>query len=238
MGNICDVVFGAQAVDDEGALILEPPQRRRGTLIFLHGLGDTGEGWRAGLGDLGQSMRLVLPTASCKAVSINGGARMPSWFDIKGLSPDAPQDEAGIEAAADLLRALVEREIASGVEPSRIFVGGFSQGGAVALHLAYTSGLAARVGGVVALSTWLPLAHISAPQVCAPPEHLPPALLCHGSADPMVPLAFGKTTAQLLRGRGVDLAFHEYPGLAHSSCPQELRQVATFIHSQLGEMSD
>jgi predicted esterase len=238
MGNLCADLFGSPPSEDEAeALILEPEKCHSASLIFLHGLGDTGAGWRDGFAGVGSELRIILPTAPCMPVTLNGGARMPSWFDIRGLTPDAPQDEQGIAAAASRLRLLVEQEMADGIPPSKIFVGGFSQGGAVALHLAYTEGFAGRLGGVLGLSTWLPLAHISSPQPHEPLEHLPPALLCHGGADRMVPLAFGKATAQLLRGRGIDVAFSEYPGMAHSSCSAEMREVRRFLEAAMGGSS-
>ena len=49
----------------------------------------------------------------------------------------------------------IQEEIKLGIKPERIIVGGFSQGGAVALYTALTR--EPNYAGIVALSTWLPL---------------------------------------------------------------------------------
>lgn len=78
--------------------------------------------------------KYVLPTASARPITINGGYRMPGWSDILGLSDDAPEDKAGFESSRSRIDALIQREVDQGVPPSRIVLAGFSQGGALALH--------------------------------------------------------------------------------------------------------
>ena len=85
------------------------------TLFFLHGLGDTANGWAGafagqGVDVPGESYKVVLPTAATVPVTLNGGMAMPSWFDLYGLDAADPVDEPGIDAAAARLLALAERE--------------------------------------------------------------------------------------------------------------------------------
>ncbi|KFH10112.1 phospholipase/carboxylesterase [Toxoplasma gondii MAS] len=131
------------------------------SLVFMHGLGDTAAGW-ADLVSLLSSLscfpalRVILPTAPVRPVSLNGGFPAPAWADIFSLSKDAPEDKPGFLASKQRIDAILAGELAAGVAPERIILAGFSQGGA----LAYFTGLQAsvRLGGIVALSTWTPLA--------------------------------------------------------------------------------
>ena len=245
MGNVCAMLLGSGADDSDAEsaesapLVVAPREPHSATLIFLHGLGDTGHGWRGALADLGlPGLKVVLPTAAERRVTLNGGMRMPAWFDIHGLTPDAPQDKRGIAAAAGLLAGLVERELAAGVPAERVVIGGFSQGGAVALHLAFSAGLEHRVGGVMGLSTWLPLATPGGTGgISSPPPRTAqglPTLMCHGTSDPLVPAQFGKASATLVQGRGAALQWREFPGLAHSSCASEMEAVGAFLQEVLG----
>lgn len=86
---------------------------------------------------------------------------MPSWFDLKSLEATGPEDEKGIKQAAAEIRLLIDEEVAAGISPSRVILGGFSQGGALALYTALTH--PQQLGGVIALSCWLPL-HKSFPE--------------------------------------------------------------------------
>lgn len=110
---------------------------------------------------------------------------------------------------------LVNEEIKAGIPSERIFIGGFSQGGATALYTALTSQL--KFAGVIALSTWLPL-HANFPAQLVQADKALPIIQCHGDADPMVPHDWGKMTVMKLQSMGftsVDLK--TYKGLGHSS---------------------
>ncbi len=82
------------------------------------------------------------------------GKEMRAWYDLKGLDMDSPEDMEGITKATLRLRSLIEQEILGGIPSDRIIVGGFSQGGALALHTALT--YSEKLAGIVALSCWLP----------------------------------------------------------------------------------
>ena len=111
------------------------------TVIMLHGLGDSGAGWESLARQMDMPwVKFIFPTAPTRPVTINGGASMAAWSDIKGLSPDAEEDEAGILQSLDRVHSLIAAEISGGIPASRIVVGGFSQGAAlVRLPSAQTS---------------------------------------------------------------------------------------------------
>jgi lysophospholipase-2 len=197
------------------------------SVIFLHGLGDTGHGWSQMLQSIRQPhIKYICPTANAIPVTLNMGMRMPSWFDIRGLSPDSSEDEQGIKAAAEQLESLISEEEKLGVPRNRIIVGGFSQGGAVALYSAFSSPKP-PLGGVVAMSSWLPLSK-SFPAALKGNQQTP-VLQCHGQADSMVAFSFGQMTSQLLQAFNKNVEFKAYPDMDHGSCEEELQEVKQFI---------
>ena len=127
------------------------------SLIWLHGLGADGHDFEPLVPELGiDGLRFVFPHAPVMPVTLNGGIPMRAWFDIASLDFDAVPDEAGIRRSAAALGRLIDKEIAQGVPSERIILAGFSQGGAIALHTALRE--TRPLGGVIALSTFLPLA--------------------------------------------------------------------------------
>lgn len=115
-------------------------------------------------------MKVICPTAPTIPVSLNAGFRMPSWFDLKSLDVSGPEDEDGIKRATIMVHEMINKEISDGISANRILLGGFSQGGALALYSALT--FAQPLAGVIALSCWLPL-HKSFPAAKKCPDTVP-----------------------------------------------------------------
>ncbi|XP_015754330.1 PREDICTED: acyl-protein thioesterase 1-like [Acropora digitifera] len=136
---------------------VEATSKHTASLIFLHGLGDTGHGWSEGFSSLKglQHVKFICPNAPVSPVTLNGGFRMPSWFDILTLNMPGPEDEEGIKRAAGQIQSLIDEEIKSGIPSERIVLGGFSQGGALAVYTALT--MEKTLGGILLLSSWLPI---------------------------------------------------------------------------------
>jgi len=207
------------------------PSKEKATavLIFLHGLGDTGHGWAEMLREFSlKTTKCICPNAPIKPVSLNGGMPMPSWFDIRSLSPNGPEDEEGIKQAAKNLKAMINEEIANGIPAERILIGGFSQGGAVALYTAFATDV--KVAGVVALSTWLPLNKKFAESGAKGNTNIP-VFQCHGEADPMVSIRWGQATHDIVKKFCPAATFKTYSNLGHSSSPQEMTDVRSFLTS-------
>jgi lysophospholipase-2 len=78
-----------------------------------------------------------------------------SRFDLRSLDANGPEDEEGIRRATELVHSMIEQEIKGGIASNRIVLGGFSQGGALALYSALL--FPKPLAGVIALSCWLPL---------------------------------------------------------------------------------
>lgn len=200
------------------------------SLILLHGLGSDGADMQALATTLRWSGRLLCPDAPLRAVTLNAGYVMRAWFDILGLTPEAPVDEAGIRETIAQTLHWIERERALGVPAERIIIGGFSQGGVIALHAALR--YPERLGGVLALSTWLPLSSsLRVEHQCA--ALATPIFLAHGTDDDILPLSAAERAYQTLTALGCqNLTFKTYP-MAHGICEQELIELRDWLTQQL-----
>lgn len=212
------------------SVIAKATAKHTASLIFLHGLGDTGHGWCAGFEEIKMPhVKCICPNAPVNPVTLNGGFRMPSWFDIKSLTFQGEQDEAGIKNAAANIRSIIEDEIKSGIPSDRIVLGGFSQGGALALYTALT--MEKPLAGILALSSWLPL-HTSFPEAIKGNKETK-ILQGHGDIDPVVQFRIGQMTSSLLSTFCSNHEFKTYRGLGHSSSPQEMNDVKEWLKKVL-----
>lgn len=165
-------------------------------------------------------------------VTLNFGMRMNSWFDLKSLDPSHPEDEEGIELASKKIHELITEQEKQGVPNERILLGGFSQGGALALYAAFT--YPKKLAGVVALSCWLPLYRKGGSMLTEANKQIA-VLQCHGTADPVVPFQWGLASEKVM-STFLDKSkytFKAYDGLVHSSSPTELDDVIEFVRKQL-----
>lgn len=209
-------------------VILEATAKHTSTLIFLHGLGDTGHGWSSAVGGIRPShMKVICPTANTMPVSLNAGFQMPSWFDLKTLDISGPEDELGIKTATISIHEMINNEIEQGISSKRILLGGFSQGGALALYSALT--FTEPLAGVIALSCWLPM-HKQFPDYKKASKELP-IFQAHGDVDPVLPYKFGQLSASLLKSYMSNTSFKTYSGLSHSSSDAELNDMKDFIET-------
>ncbi|GAB4115862.1 MAG: alpha/beta hydrolase [Sideroxydans sp.] len=203
----------------------------RFSVIWLHGLGASGEDFVPVAQELHlpQAVRFIFPHAPARPVTINGGYVMPAWYDIGSSEIDAEQDAAGIAAARHEIEKLIAREIARGIAPGNLFVAGFSQGGAIALH----TGLHAhkRLGGIMALSTYLPLADTTRAADISNARDTP-IFMAHGLQDPVVPYTLGERSAAHLRQLGCMVSWHAY-AMPHSVCMEEIRDIERWLTQQM-----
>lgn len=209
-----------------------PSAKHTATVIFLHGLGDTGHGWLAGLEGIKLPyVKYMCPNAPRAKVTLNFGMEMPSWFDIRSLKKGSDdEDEEGIKASSQRVVSLIEEEINSGIPSNRILIGGFSQGGSVALHTLQTYDK--KLAGCIGLSTYLSL-YKQFDKLTKGVNKETTVFLGHGNADNVVSYDFGKMSSQMLSKFYKNLEFKTYNGLAHSSSPQEFSDVANFISKVL-----
>jgi phospholipase/carboxylesterase len=207
----------------------------QGSVIWLHGLGADGHDFEPIVPELRLPdelcLRFVFPNAPVRPVTINGGMSMRAWYDILTLDRDGPTDDAGVRDSGAILEALIQREQDRGIAASKIVVAGFSQGGAIAMHTALRS--KQKLAGLMALSTYLPISKAFQEEVVdsADSGHTDlPIFMAHGSLDPMLPMALGRDSADLLLANGFDVEWHDYP-MAHSLCAEELDDIRTWLLS-------
>jgi phospholipase/carboxylesterase len=215
-------------------LEIEPAGAARRAVIWLHGLGADGYDFEPlvrnwGLAD-DLAARFVLPHAPRRPVTLNGGMVMRAWYDIQDLSFYRGEDAEGIESARRHLLELIAREQARGIASEHILLAGFSQGGAVALHTALR--FPQPLAGVLALSSYLPLAEALPAQCCANPATLA-IRMDHGERDPVVPFAVAERSCALLKAQGYQVEFHSY-SMQHSLCPDQIRSLRAWLVKCLG----
>ena len=218
---------------EDDRIEFEPTERAEASVIWLHGLGADGYDFEGVLPMLelppDSAVRFVFPHAPVRPVTVNNGLPMRAWFDISGLDAGAPEDEPGIRASAERLLQLLAREQARGVAAERIVLAGFSQGGAVALHAGLRS--SERLAGILALSTWLPLAD-SLPQEGVAARRDTPVLMMHGVDDPVVPLPWAQRSRDRLLQFGCDLRFETLP-MGHSISAAQLTTIGAWLRQRL-----
>jgi phospholipase/carboxylesterase len=213
-------------------LILEPSGTVDACVIWLHGLGADRYDFLPVAEVLQETLlttRFVLPQAPTQAVTINGGYAMPSWYDIRALSPARAIDEAQLEASAQRVIGLIETQRDAGLDASRIFLAGFSQGGAVVYHAAFLR-WQGPLGGVIALSTYAPT--FSEDLELSASQQRIPVLALHGQYDEVVLNPMGRTAKEYLKQHGVTVTWQEYP-MGHEVLPQEIRDIGAWLKERL-----
>ena len=208
------------------AIELESGRNPRAAIIWLHGLGADGHDFEPIVPELGlaKPVRFIFPHAPVRPVTINSGMPMRAWYDIFQLG-GGPEDEAGIRASQGFLENAIARETERGIATGRIVLAGFSQGGAIALHTALRH--AERLAGVLALSTYLPLAGTVEKEAARANAGLP-IFMAHGRFDDIIPLERAQASRQRLQALGYAVEWHEYP-MPHSVCAPEIAEIAAFL---------
>jgi len=213
-------------------LIIEPEKTADACVIWLHGLGADRYDFMPVAEALQQSLlstRFVLPQAPTRAVTVNGGYEMPSWYDIKAMSPARAIDRDQLERSAQRILSLIEQQRDSGIDPARIFLAGFSQGGAVVLHTAFLR-WEGPLGGVLALSTYAPT--FSEGMTLSASQQRIPVYCLHGHYDEVVQNAMGRTAYEHLKAQGVTATWQEYP-MGHEVLPQEIADIGVWLGDRL-----
>ncbi|WLP93532.1 alpha/beta hydrolase [Psychrobacter sp. M13] len=201
-------------------------------VIWLHGLGASGHDFEPVVPQLGldndMAVRFIFPHAPSRPVTINGGMVMPSWYDIFEMSLDRKVDVAQIEQSSQQIKDLINREVERGVKPEHIVIAGFSQGGAVAYHLAL--GYPQRLAGLMTLSTYL--ATNDQINYSDANKELP-ILIEHGIHDPIVPVALGEQASKTLSAKGYNVEYITYP-MAHQVCMPQIQGIGVWLNKVLG----
>ena len=210
------------------AIEIETGAQPDAAVIWLHGLGADGHDFEAIVPELGLSVtpavRFVFPHAPVRPVTINNGMHIRAWYDIFQLG-GGPEDEAGVRASEGLVNTLVEKEKNRGITAKRIVLAGFSQGGAIALQTALR--YPDRLAGVLALSTYLPIAATLESERSEANREMP-ILMAHGQHDDLIPLGRAEASRDFLLKLHYEVAWKTYP-MPHSVCAEEVADIARFL---------
>lgn len=220
----------------EQALIVESAPHPLASILFLHGLGTRGTHFLPVIKALARALpvpvRFVLPTAPRRAVTVCQGQHLTAWFDLLNTNFVAREDEQGLRSAEAYAANLVEKEVEQGIAVDKIFIVGFSQGGALSLM----TGLRFPhcLGGIAALSGWLP-SSMALPRVHSGAVRETPVFLGHGSLDRITPLSMAKSARDWLESKGYKVSLHTYSA-AHEIVEQEVHDLTLWLRDRLAQV--
>ena len=213
------------------AIELETRPQPDSAVIWLHGLGADGNDFAPIVKQLRlpatAAIRFIFPHAPTMPVTVNGGFVMPAWYDILEIQIDRKVDQPGLLASAKAIGGFIDRELARGIAGKRLVIAGFSQGGAVAYHLALSH--ATSFGGLLAMSTYLATADTLPYN---PANKAIPIKIQHGTHDPIVPEALGRKAAARLTQEGYQISYQSYP-MEHSVCPAQITDISSWLQTVL-----
>lgn len=217
------------------AVEINPSTKPEATIIWLHGLGADGHDFVDIVPQLNlPNVRFIFPHAPVRPITLNGGYPMRGWYDIYDLIDRSREDEIGVRESAELIDALIQREIDNGIPTEKILLAGFSQGCAMALY----SGLRypKKLGGILGLSGYLPLAKTLAAEASELNKTIP-IFMAHGTQDQIVNVQFAEQSRDVLESLGYAINFHYYP-MAHSVCADEVKAIAEWFRQTLSTVSE
>jgi phospholipase/carboxylesterase len=214
---------------------LETGPNPTATVLLMHGLGADGNDFVPIVGEMDfsaiGSVRFVFPNAPVIPVTINGGYKMPAWYDIIATDLGRQEDDAGLRKSRLSIEELLAKEKARGIAANRIVIAGFSQGCAMALMvgLRHEDSLA----GIVGMSGYLPIAATTAAER-SPANAATPIFLAHGRHDDVVPIARATSSKQALEALGYAVHWKDYP-MPHSVCAEEIEDLNLWLTKVLSK---
>ncbi|HVE90813.1 MAG TPA: thioredoxin [Actinomycetota bacterium] len=188
-------------------------------LVVMHGLG-------ADERDLAEIVPYLDPEGRFLAVLPRAQyAESPgfAWFRLGAPAVIAGNMSSSIQSLNEVIDAACEKH---GLKWEDAVVAGFSQGGCMAVALAFGKRRPAPAG-VMVMSGFL-----------VPPEAFaynwnhgtsaPPVLVQHGTSDPLVPVEAGRQVAHVLAAQGAPVVYREYP-MEHQVAVEELQDAAAWL---------
>jgi phospholipase/carboxylesterase len=214
---------------------IEPIVPAKAAIIWLHGLGADGHDFVPMVPELSLpaalSIRFIFPHAPIRPVTLMGGQSMRAWYDLYKITVDSPEDETGLNLAREKVIELIDAQHATGISYNNIFLAGFSQGGALTLYTALN--VPHKLGGAIAISTYLPLLR-SMKRDKIDKAHLNnfPIFMAHGTYDPVLPFYFGEGSKKMLKELGCNVDWRTY-AIGHTVCPPEIHDISRWIQTRV-----
>ncbi|ABG38876.1 Carboxylesterase [Paraglaciecola sp. T6c] len=211
---------------------VNPSQPHSAVVIWLHGLGDSGNGFAPIVPELkipdALPIRFVFPHAPVRPITVNNNMEMRAWYDIASLDFNHRADRVGVEESAKQVEALIDAEIANGTPAERIVLAGFSQGGVIALHLG--TRINKKLAGIMALSTYMCEPETLASEA-SDANKSTPILMAHGQQDNVVPVFMGNAAYKVLEENGYPVTWQDYP-MQHSVCLEEINHISAWLQAR------
>jgi len=224
--------YGRMSVHPLPHIVVETGEAPTASIIWLHGLGADGHDFEPIVPELGLpadlAVRFIFPHAPSMPVTLNGGYIMPAWYDIRQSDLGIEHDREGIRQSTRSIQMLIEQEEMHGIPAERIILAGFSQGGAMALHVGLRQGKA--LAGIMALSAYLLLPEET--DQFSESGKSSSLFMAHGIEDPVVPYALGEASCRRLEKLGCRVEWHSYP-MQHAVCPQEITDIGQWLSRTL-----
>ena len=200
------------------------------TILLLHGWGANAHDLLGLAPFLHGGEALVLSPEGPVAFEVGQGRVGFGWWPITQSREIDPQ---AFDAARQLVREFLDEACRRyPVDRRKIVVIGFSQGGVVAYDLVL--GDPGRFAGLVALSSWLPEQLDSA--IPTQDEHKNfPALVIHGTKDPMIPVERAQESRRRLIARGVNVHYREFE-MQHEVNPDALRELVVWLEDRVFQL--
>ena len=198
-------------------------------IIWMHGLGADGNDFVPIVNELNLfpdvHIRFVFPHAPKRSIAINNGYVMRAWYDIYNNKLSHQEDENGIRDSQEAIEKLIDYEILCGIKPENIILAGFSQGGAMALHVGLRH--KKNLAGILALSCYLPLVNTLLTEIQSANSSIP-ILMAHGNRDMVVPVKLAESSRDLLLKAKYKVEWHEY-AMEHTVCTAEIADIRSWI---------
>ena len=217
------------------SVVVDAPSEHKATVIWLHGLGDSGNGFAPIVPafqlppELG--IKFIFPHAPVRPVTINNGMQMRAWYDIKSMDFGSRADIDGVLESVESVKALLDAEIESGIPAHKIILAGFSQGGVITYHLG--ARYQHTLGGMICLSTYMaePLLLTNEKTEAALAT---PIFAAHGTHDDVVPVSMGEAAYQSALQNGFDASWRTY-SMQHNVHPDEIKDISAWLQARLAD---
>jgi phospholipase/carboxylesterase len=171
------------------------PDGRRPAVVLIHG-------WTGNE----HAMRVFQPTVPLGTVVVSPRGTVPAGDGYGWV--DRQAGDASYAAGVVALRAFVRDLPATyPIDPARVVLVGFSQGGAIGLSLSIVA--PELVAGVAVLSGYLPA--WARAQITPAGLAGRPIFIGHGTHDTTVTVAQASAMREALEAGGADVSYHEYP---------------------------
>ena|SRR3990167_305385 len=214
--------------------IINPRKPSIGTVIWMHGLGADHHDFDSlvpyfWMGDQ-LPLRFVFPNAPIRSVTINHQMPTRAWYDVYSLIDLNREDQSGIHSSQLAITTLIQQEMESGTPANRILIAGFSQGGAMALYTGVRQ--THTIGGILALSCYLPLFH-EHPENAHPNNMHTPIMIAHGTHDMTLPCFAGKMAYDIIRQTHPNTQWREH-AMGHEIAPPVVKDIQEFLMRVFG----